>query len=412
LESLEAFLTDSADEGAPLERERPLNILIVLTYYRPHTSGLTIYAERLARGLAERGHHVTVLTSRYSRHLPRDEMLEGVHVVRAPVLFRVSKGVIMPTFGYLAWKYVRWADVVSLHLPQFDAAGVALRGRLLRKPTLLTYHCDLKLPPGIFNRIVNRVVHVMNDLAGRYSHGVVAYTQDFAEHSPFLMRFIDKVHVIPPPIELPDMTKSGTAAFAHMHNPHDKHPVIGMAARLAAEKGVEVLLQALPKILERYPDARVLFAGQYKDVLAEDDYARRLMPRIRQYEDAGQWKFLGVLDAVQMAALYPSLDVITVPSLNSTESFGLVQVEAMLCGTPSVASDLPGVRQPVLQTGMGEVVPIGDPEGLASAILRVIDHSEDYIRPREEIVARYSSEKTVGLYASLFRQLLTELDQQ
>lgn len=386
-----------------------MHVLLVLTYYRPHTSGLTIYAERLARGLAERGHRVTVLTSRYSRELPKQEELNGVRVVRAPVLFRISKGVIMPTFGFLAWKYVREADVVSLHLPQFDAAGVALRGRLLHKPTLLTYHCDLQLPPGLFNRLVNQVVLLMNNLAGRFSHGVVAYTQDFADHSPFLQRFRDKLHIIPPPLELPEMTKSGTAAFARMHNPEDKHPVIGMAARLAAEKGVEVLLQAFPKILERYPNARILFAGQYQNVLAEEAYAQRLMPRIRMYEEMRKWKFLGVLDPVQMTAFYPNLDVITVPSLNSTESFGLVQVEAMLCGTPSVASDLPGVRQPVLQTGMGEIAPVGDPDGLAEAILKVLDNPEAHIRPQEEIRARFSTERTVDGYEALFQKMLSDM---
>lgn len=385
-----------------------MKVLIVLTYYRPHTSGLTIYAERLATGLAAKGHDVTVLTSRYSRHLPLREQIDGVQVVRAPVLFRVSKGVIMPTFGFLAWKHVRQADVLSLHLPQFDAAGVALRGRLLHKPTLLTYHCDLQLPPGLFNRIVNRVVLTMNDLAGRFSHGVIAYTEDFAEHSPFLTKFEDKRHVIPPPVELPEMTKSGIAAFRRMYNPEDKHPVIGMAARLASEKGVEVLLKALPKILERYPDARILFAGQYQNVLAEEAYAERLMTRISLYEEKGQWRFLGLLDPVQMAAFYPNLDVITVPSLNSTESFGLVQVEAMLCGTPSVASNLPGVRQPVIQTGMGEVAPIGDADGLATAILKVLDDREAYIRPREEIEARFSTRRTVEDYEALFEKMLAE----
>ncbi|MFO7663968.1 MAG: glycosyltransferase, partial [Chloroflexota bacterium] len=96
-----------------------MRVLIVLTYYRPHTSGLTIYAERLAKGLVRQGHEVTILTSRYSRHLPREETVDGVHIVRAPVLFRISKGVIMPTFGFLAWKLVKQADVISLHLPQF-----------------------------------------------------------------------------------------------------------------------------------------------------------------------------------------------------------------------------------------------------------------------------------------------------
>ncbi|MGC9398488.1 MAG: glycosyltransferase family 4 protein [Anaerolineae bacterium] len=382
-----------------------MRILIVLTYYRPHTSGLTIYAERLAKGLARRGHEVTVLTSRYARRLPAKEKVDGVHVVRSPVLFRVSKGVIMPLFGFQAWKWAAWADVISLHLPQFDAAGVALRGRLLGKPTVLTYHCDLQLPPGLFNRVVNNVVLGMNHLAGIFSHRVVAYTQDFAAHSPFLQRFAAKLEVIPPPVELPEAGDSGRAAFAKMHNPDDNHPVIGMAARFASEKGVGVLLDAFPRILERYPKAHILFAGQYRDVVGEQAYFESLAPTIRRYQEMGKWKFLGVLTPLQMAAFYPNLDVIVVPSLNSTESFGLVQVEAMLCGTPAVASDLPGVRQPVLQTGMGEIAPVGDAEGLAEAVLKVLDDPPAYVRPREEIAAKFSTERTVDGYEALCERL-------
>ena len=381
-----------------------MRVLIVLTYYRPHTSGLTIYAERLARGLTTRGHSVTILTSHYERSLLYEEMRDGVRVVRAPVLFRVSKGVIMPTFGWLATRLVREHDVVSLHLPQFDAAGVAARGRLMGKPTTLTYHCDLKLPPGPFNWLANQVVHVMNYLAGLLADRVVAYTQDFADHSPFLRAFSRKLEVIPPPVELPEVRPGAVAAFAKMHNLDGSGPVIGMAARLAAEKGVEVLLNALPRVLEVYPNARVLFAGQYRNVLGEEAYARRLAPLFHRYEE--RWEFLGVLNPLQMAAFYPNLDVIVVPSLNSTEAFGLVQVEAMLCGTPSIASDLPGVRQPVLQTGMGEVVPVGDSEALAEAILRVVSNRANYVRPREEIAERWNTERTATEYEALFKRLL------
>jgi glycosyltransferase involved in cell wall biosynthesis len=297
-------------------------------------------------------------------------------------------------------------DVVCLHLPQFDAAGVAARGRLLGKPTTLTYHCDLKLPPGLFNRVVNQVVHVMNHLAGRLTDRVVAYTEDFAQHSPYLQGFRDKIEVVPPPVELPEIGEGAVAAFSKMHNLDRGGPVIGMAARLAAEKGVEVLLNALPRVLESYPEARVLFAGQYRDVMGEEAYARRLEPLFSKYED--RWTFVGVLRPIQMAAFYPNLDVVVVPSLNSTESFGLVQVEAMLCGTPSIASNLPGVRQPVGQTGMGEVVPIGDSEALAEAIIRVVSSPEAYVRPRDEIAERWSTEKTAQQYEALFERLLRE----
>ncbi|MBN1953531.1 MAG: glycosyltransferase family 4 protein [Anaerolineae bacterium] len=380
-----------------------MKVLIVLTYYRPHTSGLTIYAERLAKGLARRGHQVTVMTSRFDPVTPREETTDGVRVVRVPVAFRISKGVIMPTFGLTATRMVREHDVVSLHLPQFDAAGVAARARLMGKPSTLTYHCDLQLPPRPFNFVVNQVVHLMNRTAGLWADRVVAYTEDFAAHSPYLCQFSHKVEVIPPPVELPPATAEQIAAAARQWGLEGQRPVIGMAARLAAEKGVEVLLEALPRVLANYPHARVLFAGQHQDVLGEEAYAQRLAPLFAQHHE--RWTFLGVLNPQKMAAFYPNLDVIVVPSLNSTESFGLVQVEAMLCGTPAIASDLPGVRQPVLQTGMGEVVPIGDSAALAEAILKVVGHKERYIRPREEIASRFNSAHTAAQYEALFQRL-------
>ncbi len=384
----------------------PLRILIVLTYYRPHTSGLTIYAERLAQGLAARGHAVTVLTSQFDAACPTDSREDGVRVVRAPVLFRISKGVIMPTFGSLATRLVREHDAICLHLPQFDAAGVAARGRILNKPTTLTYHCDLKLPPGAFNWTVNQVVHVMNRLAGMLAHRVVAYTHDFGYHSPFLKAFRDKLEIIPPPVGLPHVSEATITAFARTHGIEGEGPVIGMAARLASEKGVEILLHALPRVLQTYPQARVLFAGQHEDVLGEESYAKRLEPLFENHRE--RWEFLGVLTPDEMAAFYPNLDVVVVPSLNSTETFGLVQVEAMLCGTPSVASDLPGVRQPIQQTGMGEVVPIGDSRALADAIVRVVGSKDTYVRPRDQIAARWSVARTAAGYEDLFERLLVE----
>ncbi|MGQ9927061.1 MAG: glycosyltransferase family 4 protein [Chloroflexaceae bacterium] len=378
-----------------------MRILCALTYYRPYISGLTIYVQRLATALARRGHAVTVLTSQYDPSLPLTEWMEGVRVVRAPVLARVSKGVIMPTFGWLATSLARNHDAMSLHLPQFDAPGLALRGRLLRQPVVLTYHSDLQLPFSMLNTVANRVVDAANLAAGALATRIVAYTQDFADHSPYLRRFRSKIVVIPPPVEVAEATPEEIAAFRERWNL--RGPVIGMAARLAAEKGVEVLLKALPRVLAVYPEARVLFAGPHENVLGEEAYAQRLAPEFARFSH--HWTFLGTLGPREMAAFFPNLDVIVVPSLNSTETFGLVQVEAMLCGTPSIASALPGVRQPVHQTGMGEVVPVGDSEALAAAILRVIELRERYVRPRAEIAAKFSTERTVAAYEELFETL-------
>jgi glycosyltransferase involved in cell wall biosynthesis len=383
-----------------------MKILSVLTYYRPHTSGLTIYAERLARALAARGHQVTVMTTQFDRALPRDEVMEGVRVVRVPVAARISKGVLAPTFGYVATRLVAAHDVVQLHLPQFDAPGVALRARYYGRPAVLTYHCDLRLPGGVFNRMVNAVVHVQNHLAGLLADHVVTYTADYADHSTYLSRYRAKLTPILPPVSLPAPPPGAIEAFAQRYLTRERRPVIGMAARLAADKGVEVLLDALPAVLARHPRAHVLFAGQYEDVLGERAYANAVMPRIREFARQGHWTFVGTLDPAGMAAFYPNLDVLTVPSLNSTEAFGLVQIEAMLHGVPCVTADLPGVRQPVRLHGMGHIVPIGDAPALADALLKVLDAPRSYTAMVDSIARTYDPHAVAVEYEQLFQRLL------
>jgi glycosyltransferase involved in cell wall biosynthesis len=386
-----------------------VRILTVLTYYRPHTSGLTIYAERLAKALVRRGHQVTVLTSQFEKDLPLEEVQDGVRIRRVPVALRISKGVIMPSLGRIAWQEVRAHDALLLHLPQFDAAGLAARGRLLNKPTVIIYHSDLILAAGLFNRIVNAVVNLMNDLAARFTHRISSYTEDFATHSPYLRRFAKKVRVISPAVELPQGSSQSAAAFRQAHNPKGYGPVIAMATRFAAEKGVEVLLDALPAVLAKFPNALVWFAGQYQDVLGEEHYARRLFPRIAEFERAGQWKFLGTLPMAQMPDFYANLDLLVVPSTNSTETFGFVQIEAMMNGKPVVASALPGVRQPVRMSGMGKVSPVGDAAALAANMLEVLSHPEQFRGDPAALRVEFSPETCARRHEELFLEIQAQL---
>jgi glycosyltransferase involved in cell wall biosynthesis len=178
---------------------------------------------------------------------------------------------------------------------------------------------------------------------------------------------------------------------------------LGIAARLAAEKGVEYVLEALPLVLAEFPRLRVLFAGPHTATVGEARYRARLRPALERH--AERWTFLGTLEPEAMAAFYAACDVTLLPSVNSTESFGLVQVESMLCGTPVVATDLPGVRVPVETTGMGEVVPPRDPAALAAAVVRVLRDPDRYRRPRSEIAKHFSTARTCAAYLRLFREL-------
>jgi glycosyltransferase involved in cell wall biosynthesis len=380
-----------------------MKILIVLTYYRPHISGLTIYVERLAQALVARGHRVTVLTSHYIKDLPYREEIEGVTVIRHPVAFRFSKGSIMPGFLSRAGALMRAHDVVSVHLPQAEGGPLAVIGRwLARKPVVLTYHCDLQLPPGIWNRMIDRGVFASNWVAGRFADRVVAYTDDYARNSPLLSKFKNKIVVIYPPVIMPAPDPNAVAVLKQKYRV-DGHTVVGFAARFAEEKGVNFLINALPFVREKIPNVKYLFAGEYQNVIGENVWTR-LQPLIEQYRDS--LEFLGPVPNKEMGNFFGACDVLTVPSINSTESFGLVQIEAMLSGCPIVASNLPGVREPARVTQMGEIVPIKDARALADGIVRVLQNRATYIRPRSEIEKMFSLERTVQAYESLF-ELLT-----
>lgn len=379
-----------------------MKVLIVLTYYRPHISGLTIYVERLAQALAERGHRVTVLTSHYLPDLPHREVIDGVTVIRHPVAFRFSKGSIMPGFLSRAGKLMREHDVVSVHLPQAEGGPLAFIGRVLaRKPVVLTYHCDLQLPTGILNRVIDRAVFFSNYIAGTFANRIVAYTEDYARHSPLLSKFQNKINVIYPPVIMPAPDVSAVAAWKEKYHAQGQ-AVVGFAARFAEEKGVDDLINSIPFVREKIPNVKYLLAGEYQNVIGENVW-ERLQPLIQQYRE--YLEFLGQVPNKAMGNFFGACDVLTVPSINSTESFGLVQVEAMLSGCPVVASDLPGVREPVRVTGMGEIVPIKDARALADGIVRVLQNRAKYVRPRAEIQALFSLEQTLQAYEKLFAEL-------
>ncbi len=371
-----------------------MRILIALTYYRPHYSGLTIHAEREARALSQRGHQVTVLTSRFDPHLPFREMKDGVEIIRPKVLLHISKGVIMPSMPFWSWKLARQADVIHLHTPQLDAAMIALIGRWLGKPIVLTYHCDLRLPEGFTHAIANRVSNLANHITARAAHVIVHNTQDYAEYSPFMRRYLNKLQPILPPVEVASITPSDLDAFRIKFKITPDQRLIGMAARLATEKGVEYLAEALPTVLKKYPQARVLFVGPHQNVVGEEDYARQLAPLIDSLKE--HWTFLGVVSPQEMTAFFHQCEVTVLPSTNSTESYGLVQVESMTCGTPVIASDLPGVRVPVGMTGSGLIVPARDAKALAQALILVLDSPQVY-RGNPQIVVQQSTPEAVAI---------------
>ena len=376
-----------------------VKILQILYYYTPHISGVTIYAERLARHLTDRGHRVTVLASRHDTSYPPEEHVDRVRVVRAPTVFAISRGVVMPTLLPIATRLIREADVVHLHLPALEAAPIAAIARACRKRLIVTHHTDLTLTGGRVNKAAERAVFWSGIGAGKLAGRVVTYTHDRAAVSPTIRRLTDRTTVVYPPIEIEPPSPDAARAFRTRQG-LGNGPVIGFAGRFAEEKGCDDLLRTVPTLKGAYPGVIYAFAGEYRRVLGETLF-ERTRPLLHQH--AAHVKMLGVLRGQELADFYAACDVLVLPSVNFTETFGIVQVEAMLCGTPVVASDLPGVREPVRVTGMGRITQPRNPDRLAVDILDVIRNRDRYVRPREQIADRFSVEATVDAYERLYR---------
>ncbi|MFQ5856762.1 MAG: glycosyltransferase family 4 protein [Anaerolineae bacterium] len=378
----------------------PLRILVVLTYYLPHRTGLTLHVQRVAEGLAQRGHSVTVLTTRFDKRLPRTENVRGVRVVRLWAPIRISRGMIMPGYPWALSRLLRHHDVVSLHTPLLESSLTTFLADLRRKPVVITHHGDLILPAGLLNRFIRWFVFQLYKPAARSAARLVAYSHDYAHHSYYLAPFLDKTSVIYPPICMPEPDPDRVVQLRRQWNVGDGH-VIGYAGRFVEEKRPDLLIRALDTVNQSIPNTKLVFAGQHQ--LKYENFYERCLPLINRYRD--QILFLGLLTSSQeMANFYAACDVLALPS--DTECFGLVQIEAMFCGTPVVITDTPGAREGVRVTGMGRVVPTEKPQALGRALVDVMRNPREFVRSRSQVEQAYSFTETIDRYEKVFRNVV------
>jgi glycosyltransferase involved in cell wall biosynthesis len=349
-----------------------MKVLATVTYYHPHWTGLTVIARRLAEGLAARGHTVTVLTSRHQRDLPRHEEINGVQVVRVPSVGRVSRTAVMPFFPVALARLTAGNDVVHLHTPMPESLFVVAQARMLGRPTVITHHGDVVMPAGVANGVIQRTMDASIGLAMRLADGIVVSAADYARHSAFLAPVAHRIDGIYPPVALPGPQPAAVHAWRQELGLAGKR-LVGFAGRFVEEKGFDFLLRAAPLVRRRLPDAQFVFAGD-TDIAYE-----RFFDRCRALVEAsdGAVTRLGLLrDPQQMANFYAMCDVFVLPS--RSDSFAIVQVEAILSGTPLVTTDIPGAREVVRATGAGRLVPPRDPAALADGIVEVLRNPGPY----------------------------------
>jgi glycosyltransferase involved in cell wall biosynthesis len=226
---------------------------------------------------------------------------------------------------------------------------------------------------------------------------VVALSDDYAEHSSYVRPHMSKTTILYPPVKLPEPSGAARQRLRERLGSGES-PLIGYSGRFVEEKRPDLLLRALDRLDQLVPGAHVVFAGQY--IIPYEKYYQRNIRLIERHAD--RVHFLGLIeDDHELADFYAGLDVLAVPS--DTDNFPLVQVESMLCGTPVVVTDIPGAREAVRVSGMGEVVRPRDSLALATALARLLADRSRYVKPRPEIRERFSFQRTMDGYEALFR---------
>jgi glycosyltransferase involved in cell wall biosynthesis len=371
------------------------DVVIALNYYSPYVSGLTDVAKTVAEELAARGFNVTVVACQHDAVLPRDEVLNGVRVIRTPVIARIGKGLISPAFISRVIREGRAARLLNLHLPMVESGAIALG--IGKVPTAVTYQCDVSLPPGLFNRLQSWIMDLSNRIALKRATAVIPSSYDYADHSR-LRKVMDPARTIA--IAPPTKFRGGGApTFRRTTGLH-----VGFLGRLVEEKGVEYLVEAFRSLDD--PDARLLIAGDYLRIAGGStvEVIRKHIgndPRI---------ELLGFLSEDELADFYRSIDVFVLPSVNAFEAFGIVQVEAMRTGVAAIASDLPGVRQPVLLTGLGLIARPRDSADIAAKLRQLVATPPDAVQGSRLADKLYSTETTFANYLSLFERIMLRKD--
>lgn len=372
-----------------------MRVLTALTYYHPHWTGLSAYAKSIAEGLAARGHEVTVLTAQHDRALPRDEVVGGVRVVRVPSAGRLSRAPIVPGLPMVARRLVRAHDLVHLHTPAPEALLLAALARAAGRPSIITHQGDVVMPAGLRNRIVQGVIASTMGVAMRLATEVVTHSADYAAHSRFLAPHAARIRTIYPPCEIPEPDLAAVQAWRAELGLGDA-PVVGFAGRFVEEKGFDFLAEAMPLVRARRPDVRFLFAGETN--VAYERFFERCEPMLRASGEAVVNLGL-ILDRQRLADFYRMCDVVTVPS--RSDCFARVALEALLCGTPLVTADIPGVREVVQVTGMGRLVRPGDPTALADGLLAALEADAEPRPSRAEVLGHFDAERSIGEYEAL-----------
>jgi glycosyltransferase involved in cell wall biosynthesis len=377
-----------------------LRIAHVTATYPPSHGGTGNVCYYHARHLARRGHDVRVLTAAVP-DAPAHEVVDGVELQRLTPLLRIGNAPLLP--GLVA--ALRGFDLIHLHYPFiFGAEMVRVAALRFRTPLVVSFHNDL-VGDGLRAPLFAAYQAASANVSLRGAERLCALSFDHYGAS----RLSQALRWRGPQVEeLSNGVDTGTfnpnevpLDLSEAYGiPRDAKVVLFVAALDRAHhfKGLSTLLRAAQTLPEYI---RLLIVG---DGDLRDTYEREAW----RHGVAGRAVFAGAVEHARLAPVYRSADVTVLPS-SPPESFGMVLVESMACGTPVIASNIPGVRTVVDHETDGLLVPAGDARALSLAIQRMLADDirrEMALKGLAKVRSRYDWQMVVERLEALYVDII------
>jgi len=350
-----------------------MKIVMLSPFYYPHTGGTEKYVKDLSLALTQAGHEVTIIANNLPRqkNAPAEETKDGVRIIRLPAILLFS---YLPVSWAFNLKMLEGYDIVHVHVPAFSFVRAV--AKKIKQPVVVTYHCDITVFEKYFGipipRWFTKTVEYFADIYGRWAMSRVdAYyntTETYAKTSPIMKHF--PVRAIP--IGYFHEGVDGMQKKLGLTPDKKKKNQILFLGRLAGNKGCHYLVEAMPMILAKHPETKLVICG-------EGSEKNHILSLIKKFGIGKSVEWYGVVDFAKLVELFYTSLVYVFPSIDRLEAFGIVQLEAMSNYTAVAASDIPGPNA-VMDVGKsGVLYPKMDPPAIAEAVNDLLSNPEKAI---------------------------------
>jgi len=373
-----------------------MKILHVGKYYPPYRGGMETALQNLAEGLLDAQCEVSLVVAGHQSVDSRESICGPVSgregtLVRAAVCGVINSQPLTPSLvGVLRREVALFKpDLVQLHLPNPLAAaawlGLVVTGLPDRPPMTVWYHADITR-----QKIAGRLIAPLIGTCLAQSAGVCVSSKSLAERSPVLQPHRDKVAVVPFGIN--------PEPWADV-SPRLDGPFL-FVGRLVPYKGVNILFEAMARV----PDASLVVVG-------EGPEKGRLLALGERLGILDRVEFVGTLDEQGIATHLSRARALVLPSVDASEAFGLVQLEAMAAGVPVINTDLPtGVPEVGVPNETGFLVAPGNSTELAAAMNRLqldVKLAQQMGQAgRDRFKAEYARQKMIERLLGWYREVL------